>query len=113
MGKRGPKAYQADWKKIDNMCAIKCTGEEITSILGVDYDTLSAACERDHKVKLSEYIEQKSAGGKMSLRRRQYTTAMDGNPTMLIWLGKNWLGQKDKSDEEIEALKLNINIHNV
>jgi hypothetical protein len=23
---------------------------------------------------------------------------MDGNPTMLIWLGKNWLGQTDKQE---------------
>ena len=34
----------------------------------------------------------------MSLRRKQYTSAMDGNTTLLIWLGKNWLGQKDQAE---------------
>jgi len=34
----------------------------------------------------------------MSLRRIQYSTAMEGNATMLVWLGKNWLGQTDKLD---------------
>jgi hypothetical protein len=33
-----------------------------------------------------------------SLKRRQYSTAMDGNITMLIWLGKQYLGQTDKTD---------------
>ena len=34
----------------------------------------------------------------MSLRRKQYSTAMEGNATMLVWLGKNWLSQSDKLD---------------
>ena len=108
MGKRGPAGYKADWTAIDKMCAIHCTGEEIAAILAIDYDTLSAACKRDHKKKLSDYISEKQCTGKMSLRRKQYTTAMDGNPTMLVWLGKNWLNQTDKLPEdktnEVDAL---------
>jgi len=30
-----------------------------------------------------------------SLRRKQFTLAMEGNPTMLVWLGKQYLGQRD------------------
>ena len=102
MGKKITKPlYQADWQQIDKMCAISCTGEEMASVLGVDYDTLVAACKRDHKSRFSEYIKQKSLGGKMSLRRKQYTTAMEGNVTMLIWLGKNLLGQVDKQELEL------------
>ncbi len=36
----------------------------------------------------------------MSLRRRQYSAAMDGNSTMLIWLGKQWLGQKEPEKDK-------------
>jgi hypothetical protein len=32
---------------------------------------------------------------KMSLRRAQLQLALNGNPTMLIWLGKQLLGQQD------------------
>lgn len=94
-----------NWEQVDKMCAIHCTGEEQAAILGIDYDTLNSACKREKGKPFSDHFKEKASGGKMSLRRRQYTTAMDGNPTMLIWLGKNWLGQKDKSDEEIEAEK--------
>ena len=92
----GRPLAEIDWKKVENMCLIHCTGEEIAAILGIDYDTLQKAVKRVFKIHFTDYYKQKSAGGKMSLRRRQYTSAMDGNSTMLIWLGKQWLGQSDK-----------------
>ena len=105
MAKRGAIPFSPDWEQVDNMCAIQCTGEEIASVLGIDYDTLQRACKREHKVKFAEYIAQKKVIGHTSLRRSQWKSANSGNVTMQIWLGKNWLGQKDKSDDEIEAMK--------
>jgi len=99
-----------DWEKVDQMCAIQCTGEEIAGVLGVDYDTIASACKREHSCSFSEYIGQKKSPGKMSLRRKQYSAAMDGNATMLVWLGKNWLGQTDKietfNDHQITAFEV-------
>jgi len=89
---------EIDWHQVDTMCEIHCTGEEQAAVLGVDYDTLNTACKREHGVGFSDYFKQKSAAGKMSLRRRQYTKAMDGDNTQLIWLGKNWLGQMDQPE---------------
>ena len=77
-----------DWKQVDSMCAIHCTGEEQAGILGIDYDTLDRACKREQKCGFAEYFQKKSATGKMSLRRKQYSLAMEGNATMLVWLGK-------------------------
>lgn len=42
--------------------------------------------------------------GKMNVRRRQYTKAMEGDNTQLIWLGKNLLGQTDQPDVEAKDL---------
>tara|TARA_R110002110_G_scaffold86172_3_gene224934 strand:- start:440 stop:784 length:345 start_codon:yes stop_codon:yes gene_type:complete len=99
MAKMKTKPFaKIDWEQVDKMCGIHCTGEEQSGILGVDYDTLNAACKREKKMGFSDYFRQKSSSGRMSLRRRQYSLAMDGNPTMLVWLGKNWLGQADKSE---------------
>jgi hypothetical protein len=36
--------------------------------------------------------------GRMSLRRLQWKKAQEGNTTMLIWLGKQYLGQSDKQE---------------
>ena len=72
--------------------------------------TLNTALQREKGISFPEYYAQNAAGGKMSLRRRQYSAAMDGNSAMLIWLGKQWLGQKepekeaDKSTAELAEL---------
>ena len=93
-----------DWDQVDKMCAIHCTGEEQAAILGVSYDTLNRACQREHECSFAEYFKQKASHGRMSLRRKQYTAAMDGNTTMLVWLGKNWLGQADQPETEAQDL---------
>lgn len=94
--KGGAPKKLIDYSKLDKLCAIHCTGEECAAILEVDYDTLNNSLKSDGFGGFSDYFKKKSASGKMSLRRRQYTKAVDeGNPTMLIWLGKQWLGQKD------------------
>ena len=95
------------------MCAIHCTGDEQAAILEISYDTLNRACKRDKKMSFADYFRQKSAGGKMSLRRRQYSEAMEGNTTMLVWLGKNWLGQTDKEvsvEDETTPQKVQIEV---
>ena len=64
----------------------------------MDYDTLNRGLKRDGFGGFTDYFEQKSSFGKASLRRRQYKLAEEGNPTMLIWLGKQWLGQSEKKE---------------
>lgn len=87
-----------DWDQVEKMCAIQCTGEEIAGVLGISYDTLERGCRREHRMSYADYSTQKRQDGRASLRRKQYTVAMEGNPTMLVWLGKNWLNQTDKQD---------------
>ena len=49
-------------------------------------------------------IEKGKAEGKKSLRRAQFEEALAGDARMLMFLGKNWLGQQDSpTDEESTA----------
>lgn len=45
---------------------------------------------------------------KQSLRRMQYLVAMTGDKTMLIWLGKQYLGQTEKTSPTVDLSKLTI-----
>lgn len=94
----GAQTVIIPWDDVAKLCKIQCTGEEIASFLDIDYDTLQKACKREFKIKFTDYIAQKKLGGKASLRRNQWKLAQAGNATMLIWLGKNTLNQKDKSE---------------
>lgn len=99
-GKRGhPKKMEIDWKEVNEMCKIQCTGEEIAGVLGIDYDTLLAHIKEKGYESFSDYLKKYGATGRMSLRRRQYKAAVeDGNTAMQIWLGKQYLGQREKQD---------------
>jgi len=96
--KMGRPLTVVDYDIVDKLCEIQCTGEEIASVLGIDYDTLCAAIKRDHKQTFSEYFNIKRKAGISSLRRMQWKGAESGNPTMLVWLGKQYLGQADKQE---------------
>jgi hypothetical protein len=87
-----------EWALIENACKIQCTGEEIASLLGIDYDTMNSRIKETYNEGFSEYIKRFSLNGKTSLRRYQWKLAESGNATMLIWLGKQYLDQADKQE---------------
>lgn len=93
--KRGRKKITIDYEKVEKLASIMCTQSEIACVLGVSLGVLEHDPEfqRTHKKGLEH--------GKASLRRMQYSAAQGGNPTMMIWLGKQYLGQRDKHDTEI------------
>lgn len=79
---------------VDKLCAIQCTGEEIASVLGVNYDTLNLRIKETYSQSFSDYFKSKSGAGKASLRRTQFELAKK-NAAMCIWLGKQYLGQRE------------------
>jgi hypothetical protein len=87
-----------DFDTLEKLCNIQCTGEEIAAYFEIDYDTLNRIIHEHYNMTFSEYFNQNRGKGKISLRRVQYQSAMSGNTTMQIWLGKNWLGQTDKQE---------------
>ena len=115
-----PTIYQdLDGDAIKNMCSIGCTQVEIASVLGVHTDTLKKYITEEYGVSWNEFYKVYADGFKMSLRRMQYKSALgekdeDGNKyivtpsiPMQIWLGKQYLDQKDKHQQTIED-KTNI-----
>jgi hypothetical protein len=93
----GRPKKEINWDLVDQLLGIFCTGEECAAVLGVDYDTLKTAVNRLKKMSFSEYSEIKKGAGRASLRRRQFRMS-ETNPAMCIWLGKQYLGQKDTQE---------------
>ena len=85
----GRPKFQIDYAQVEKLGSIMCTQVEIASILGCSVDTL----QRDSK--FCGIYKTAIDNGKMSLRRAQYKSAMAGNATMQIWLGKQILGQSE------------------
>lgn len=81
-----------DYDLVTKLAMIQCTEAEISHILEITPRTL----QRDKK--FCRIYHEKKEVGKSSLRRMQWKLAEGGNPTLLIWLGKQYLGQSDKRE---------------
>ena len=113
-----PKA-DIDWKRVDELLEADCEGTEIAAHLGLNPLTLYKRCEQDNKLSFSKYLQEKKASGNSILKEHQWKMATVDDDTavkksMLIWLGKQRLGQKDKTDHTTkdEQIGFQINIVN-
>jgi len=103
-----PKA-NIDWNKVDDFLQAQCDGVGIAGILGIHPNTLYEACKEKYNLSFSEYSAQKKAEGVELLKAKQYQVAMEGDKTMLVWLGKQYAGQRDKIDNEHQgAIQINV-----
>jgi hypothetical protein len=106
--KGGRPKKHLDYEQLEELCRIQCTGEECAAVLKMTYETLNARLKADKHGGFLEYFKSKSGYGKASLRRLQWRSAQSGNTSMLIWLGKQYLGQTDKQEATNEIKPLPI-----
>jgi hypothetical protein len=76
-----------DPKEVEKLASIGMKNSEIAEWLGIDDSTLNYNFKQE-LVKGKHNLH-------CSLRQAQIRLAMSGNATLLIWLGKNILGQSD------------------
>jgi hypothetical protein len=105
----GRKKINIDWDKVDSYLKAQCSGPGIAAILGVHENTLYNRCLIDKNVDFGAYAAIKKGEGREILRAKQFKTAMDGDKTMLIWLGKQYLEQSDKIDHSNKGEKFDFN----
>ena len=78
-------------KDVYELAALGCSDREIARWFDIDINTL--------RYNFTNILEKGREDLKHSLRRAQIKLALSGNATMLIWLGKNILGQSDNVNE--------------
>ena len=111
MAEMGRPKIKIDKEEFEKLCAMQCTEEEIANFFDCSIDTINNYCKETYSETFSDTFKKKSASGKISLRRSQFKIA-ETNATMAIFLGKQYLGQKDVQtfDGEVSMPKLNITI---
>ena len=97
----GRPRKEIDNKIFENLCGLQCTLEEIAGVFDCSVDTIERWCKREYGETFAETYKKHSAKGKMSLRRTQFKLA-EKSAAMAIFLGKNYLGQKDNIIETDE-----------
>ena len=84
----GRPKKEIDYQTVEKLASIQCTQEEIANFLEMSVRTL----QRDEE--FCRIYKKGQDNGKMSLRRYQFKLA-EKNTAMAIFLGKQYLGQRD------------------
>lgn len=90
----GRKPRDIDFDIFEELCFIQCTDQEISTVFRMDKRAISIKVEEYYGFEYSYIRKVFAEGGKASLRRAQFRLAQK-NPALAIWLGKQYLGQKD------------------
>ena len=84
---------QVDREVVWKLATMMCTYAEIADVVGLGEGTL--------KKRFGDLIEKGRSVGKKALRRAQFEKAIsDKDPRMLIFLGKQYLSQKDNPENK-------------
>ena len=86
-----PKKYNIDTEQLSKLAKLGCTNKEMGDFFGCSADLLEKS--------YSEFLIKGRAEQKMRLRQLQWKACESGNVSMLIFLGKNMLGQQDRIEE--------------
>ena len=87
--KVGRPKLDIDAEQVKRLARLHCTMQEMADFFGCHRDTL-------HN-NFSAEIDKGRSEGNISLRRKQWQMAVEkGNVVMLIWLGKQMLGQRNE-----------------
>lgn len=104
MATGGRPRKEIDRNQFEKLCGLQCTLSEIASFFQCSEDTIERWCKREYKEGFADTYKKYSGSGKISLRRAQFRLA-EKNASMAIWLGKQYLGQKDNAESWIPGDK--------
>jgi len=87
--KVGRPKLDIDAEQVTRLARLHCTMQEMADFFGCHRETL--------RENFSSQIDKGRSEGNISLRRKQWQMAVEkGNVVMLIWLGKQMLGQRNE-----------------
>jgi hypothetical protein len=101
---RPSKVKDVDRELVWKLASMMCTIKEIADIIGLSEEVVSK--------KFGDLIDKGRSQGRKSLRRAQFEKAvLDKDSRMLIFLGKQFLSQKDSPEDKEGTSPLPWNEH--
>lgn len=97
--RRGPKAKPIDLALLERLAQRQGSIREIAACLGMTEGALRHRIEIEPA--LQEVIDRGHGTSCMTLRTRMWNSAMEGVPSIQIFLAKNYLGMADVSKTEL------------
>lgn len=97
-----------DWEQFDKLCKLPKQAlslQDIADIMDLGYVTIVRRVQETHGITLEEYRNKKQGALRKSILDWQMESAKQGSAAVLIWLGKNYLGQEDPLQRQEIVMK--------
>ena len=101
------KKITIDFKELERLCYMQCSELEIAQWFHCSIDTIASRIREQFNVSFPEYFEKHRVGGLIGLRHNMLKLS-EKNPSMAIFLAKNWLGMSDSHAVEFPEGKNEI-----
>jgi len=98
-GNGGRPKIDIDWKQFEAYCALQCTLREIADYFNCSQMTIERKVKEHYNCCFVDIFKRKRQKGLMSLRANLFKMS-EKQPSVLIFLAKNWLGMSDKQEIE-------------
>jgi len=108
----GGRAHKPiDWELVDKFLIAGCTGTEIAPHFNMHHQTFLDRVAKEKGMLFTDYAAEMFEKGNSILRNVQFEKALSGDNTMMVWLGKNRLKQRENpteltvSNETVQSFK--------
>lgn len=102
---RSTRLSEEQWGALRALCRFKATMIDACEILRTDSETIEKALSETYGQTFDEYRNSQMSYTRYNLFKKQYEVAVGDddrgikpNVNMLIWLGKQYLGQSEKTE---------------
>ena len=96
----GRKPVPIDLIELEKLCVLQATNAEIAAWFECSERTIE---KRSKEPEIAEAMARGKGKGRLSIRRAQMKLLEKGNATMGVWLGKQYLGQRDVTPIELSG----------
>lgn len=107
--KLGRPEKELDWHLLDSILQYGAKLIDCAEICKMSEDSIQRKIKENFDCTFSRYRDMKMSKTRVKLMQKQIESALAGNPVMLIWTGKQYLGQVDKHEAAIQS-EINVKI---
>ncbi len=97
------RPFKFDWPTVGKMLVCGSNANEVAASFGRTIDCMRKAFERENQISFSAFYEHCRSTRLNLLRASQTRNALQGDTSMLKFLGKNELGQREKIDVTVSG----------
>jgi hypothetical protein len=98
---RPPDAQDSiDSKELNAMLEVWSSVSEVADRFDVSVSSIKRYCKKNFKCSFDRLRAKRFIRTKTAIKRMQIKKALDGDNTMLIWCGKQYLGQTEKVEQK-------------